>query len=178
MGTTPIDPRPPQVAPDLTLPKLLVQQAARHGDRRVALREKEFGIWQSFTWEDYLRHVREFALGLVSLGLAPGDKVAIVGDNRPEWVFAELAALAAGGVPLGIYKDSTATEVGYVIDNSDAVVVVAEDQEQVDKLLELREKIPKVRHIVFADPKGMLGYRDPLLRSFGDVEALGRTLGQ
>jgi long-chain acyl-CoA synthetase len=94
----------------------------------VALREKEFGIWQSFTWADYLRHVREFSLGLVSLGLQRGDKVAIVGDNRPEWVFAELAALCAGAVPLGIYQDSTATEVGFVIDHSDAVFVVAEDQ--------------------------------------------------
>ena len=105
------------MTPELTLPKLLVEQARRLGARKVALREKEFGIWQSFTWADYLRHVREFSLGLVSLGLKRGDKVAIVGDNRPEWVFAELAALCAGAVPLGIYQDSTATEVGYVIDH-------------------------------------------------------------
>ncbi len=167
---------PVPIAPELTLPKLLVEQARRHGSRKVALREKEFGIWQSYTWADYLRHVREFSLGLVSLGLQRGDKVAIVGDNRPEWVFAELAALAAGAVPLGIYQDSTAAEVGYVIDHSDAVVVVAEDQEQVDKILELREKIPKVRHVVYTDPKGMRAYDDPLLRSFPDVERAGREL--
>jgi long-chain acyl-CoA synthetase len=166
----------PAVTPDLTLPKLLVEQARRLGARKVALREKEFGIWQSFTWADYLRHVREFSLGLVNLGLQRGDKVAIVGDNRPEWVFAELAALCAGAVPLGIYQDSTATEVGYVIDHADAVFVVAEDQEQVDKILELKEKIPKVRGVIFTDPKGMRAYTDSFLIEFTAVQKLGREL--
>ncbi|MHB8836781.1 MAG: AMP-binding protein [Candidatus Methylomirabilia bacterium] len=164
----------PAVTPELTLPKLLIEQARRLGARRVALREKEFGIWQSFTWADYLRHVREFSLGLVSLGLRRGDKVAIVGDNRPEWVFAELAALCAGAVPLGIYQDSTTTEVGYVIDQSDAVFVVAEDQEQIDKILELKEKIPKVRAVIYADPKGLRGYTDSFLIAFTEVEKRGR----
>jgi long-chain acyl-CoA synthetase len=166
----------PAVTPELTLPKLLLEQARRHGARKVALREKEFGIWQPYTWADYLRHVREFSLGLVSLGLKAGDKVAIVGDNRPEWVFAELAALAALAVPLGIYQDSTATEVGYVIDHSDAVFVVAEDQEQVDKILELKQKIPKVRGVIYTDPKGMSAYADEFLLSFPDVERRGREL--
>jgi len=164
------------VTPELTLPKLLVEQARRLGSRKVALREKEFGIWQSFTWADYLRRVREFSLGLVSLGLERGDKVAIVGDNRPEWVFAELAALCAGAVPLGIYQDSTATEVGYVIDHSDAVFIVAEDQEQVDKVLELKEKIPKVRSVIYTDPKGMRAYTDSFLLAFTEVEKRGREL--
>jgi long-chain acyl-CoA synthetase len=165
-----------EVGPELTLPKLLLQQAARHGDRKVALREKEFGIWQSFTWNDYLRHVREFSLGLVSLGLQRGDKVAIIGDNRPEWVFAELAALAAGAVAFGVYQDSQTKEVGYVIDNADAVFVVAEDQEQVDKILELRDQLPKVRAVIYADPKGMRKYDEPFLVSFPEVEAKGREL--
>jgi long-chain acyl-CoA synthetase len=167
---------PITVTPELTLPKLLVEQARRLGARKVALREKEFGIWQSYTWADYLRHVREFSLGLVSLGLKPGDKVAIVGDNRPEWVFAELAALCAGAVPLGIYQDSTASEVGYVIDHADAVVVVAEDQEQVDKVLDLKEKIPKVRSVIYTDPKGMRAYTNAFLLPFPAVEAKGREL--
>ena len=167
---------PISVTPELTLPKLLIEQARRLGARKVALREKEFGIWQSFTWADYLRHVREFSLGLVSLGLQRGDKVAIVGDNRPEWVFAELAALCAGAVPLGIYQDSTATEVGYVIDHSDAVFVVAEDQEQVDKILELKEKIPKVRSVIYTDPKGMRAYTDTFLLDFNEVQKRGREL--
>ncbi|UCF31274.1 MAG: AMP-binding protein [bacterium] len=163
-----------EVSSQDTLPKLLVRNARRFGREKVALREKEFGIWQSFTWEDYLTHVRFFSLGLVSLGLTKGDKVAIVGDNRPEWVFAELAAQCAGAVPLGIYQDSTSKEVGYVIDHSDSKFVVAEDQEQVDKILELRESIPKVQKIIYTDPKGMRNYSDDMLLDFRGVEDMGR----
>ncbi|UCG38202.1 MAG: AMP-binding protein [bacterium] len=159
-----------------TLPKLLLRNARSFGSRKVALREKEFGIWQSFTWQDYLDHVRHFSLGLVSLGLVKDDKVAIVGDNRPEWVFSELAAQSAGAVPLGIYQDSTSKEVGYIIDHSDAKFVVAEDQEQVDKILQLRDSIPKVQKVIFTDPKGMRSYRDEWLMDFREVEALGRDL--
>ncbi|MDF1535749.1 MAG: AMP-binding protein [bacterium] len=166
----------PPIDPSDTLPKLLVRNASRFGDRKVALREKEFGIWQSFTWQDYLDHVRDFSLGLVSLGLAKDDKIAIVGDNRPEWVFAELAAQCAGAVPLGIYQDSTSREVGFVIDHSDAKFVIAEDQEQVDKILELTESIPKVVGIIYTDPKGMRNYRDEMLLEFTAVEAMGRDL--
>ncbi len=157
-----------------TLPKLLVRNARRFGNRKVALREKEFGLWQSFTWDEYLEHVKFFCLGLVSLGLVEDDKVAIVGDNRPEWVYAELAAQSAGAVPLGIYQDSTPKEVGYVIDHSDAKFVVAEDQEQVDKILELIETIPKVQKVIYTDPKGMRNYDDPMLLDFREVEEMGR----
>ena len=104
-----------EVTPTDTLPKLLVRNAQRFAHDKVALREKEFGLWQSFTWQDYIDHVRYFCLGLVTLGLEKGDKVAIVGDNRPEWVFAELAAQSCGAVPLGIYQDSTSKEVGFII---------------------------------------------------------------
>src|SRR4030042_520977 len=90
-----------------TFPKLLVRNAERFGDRKIAMREKEFGIWQEFTWKEYHDHVKYFSLGLVSLGLSPGDKVAIIGDNRPEWVWAEVAAQAAGAIPLGLYQGST-----------------------------------------------------------------------
>jgi len=163
-----------EIAAQDTLPRFLVRNARKYQDTRVALREKEFGIWQSFTWKDYLDHVRWFCLGLVSLGLEVDDKIAIVGDNRPEWVFAELAAQSAGAVPLGIYQDSTPKEVGYVIDHSDAKFVVAEDQEQVDKILELRESIPKVQKVIYTDPKGMRSYDDPMLIDFRDVEEAGR----
>jgi len=165
-----------EVSTSDTLPKLLVRNARRFGDSKVALREKEFGIWQSFTWNQYLEHVRRFSLGLVSLGLEKEDKIAIVGDNRPEWVFAELAAQSTGAVPLGIYQDSTSKEVGYVIDHSDAKFVIAEDQEQVDKILELKESIPKVRKVIYTDPRGMRGYSDEILMDFTEVEALGRDL--
>ncbi len=166
----------PSISPSDTLPKLLVRNAGRFGDKKVALREKEFGIWQSFTWQDYLDHVRDFCLGLVSLGIEKDDKVAIVGDNRPEWVFGELAAQSAGAVPLGIYQDSTSKEVGYVIDHSDAKFIIAEDQEQVDKILELKESIPKVQKVIFTDPKGMRNYQDEMLLDFTEVEAMGRDL--
>ena len=165
-----------QVSASDTLPKLLVRNARKFGDEKVALREKEFGIWQSFTWNQYLEHVRHFCLGMTSLGLESGDKIAIVGDNRPEWVFSELAAQSAGAVPLGIYQDSTSKEVGYVIDHSDAKFVIAEDQEQVDKILELRESIPKVRKVIYTDPRGMRSYTDEMLLDFTEVEALGRDL--
>lgn len=161
-----------------TFPKLLGRNAELFGDRKVAMREKEFGIWQAFTWKEYHEHVKYFSLGLVSLGLAPGDKVAIIGDNRPEWVWAEVAAQAAGAVPLGLYQDSTLKEVSYVIDHSDSTFVVAEDQEQVDKILDMKDQLPKVRTIVYTDPRGMRGYKDPSLMDFKEVEEHGHKLEQ
>ncbi len=162
---------------DDTFPRLLVRNARAHGER-VALREKEFGIWQPFTWRQYHDRVRDFSLGLVALGVGPGDKVAIIGDNRPEWVWSEIAAQAAGAASVGIYQDSSLGEVAFVIDHCDASIVVAEDQEQVDKILEMIDKLPKVRHVVYADPRGLRTYRHPALLSFEAVEAKGRTLGQ
>ncbi len=161
-----------------TFPKLLARNAERFGDRKVAMREKEYGIWQEFSWKDYHKHVKYFSLGLVSLGLSPGDKVAIIGDNRPEWVWAEVSAQAAGAVPLGLYQDSTLKEVAYIIDHSDSSFVVAEDQEQVDKILDIKEQLPKVRYIVYTDPRGMRGYKEPYLLDFKEVENFGRDLEQ
>jgi long-chain acyl-CoA synthetase len=161
-----------------TFPKLLARNAGIHGDRKVAMREKEFGIWQEFSWREYHEHVKYFSLGMVSLGLSPGDKVAIIGDNRPEWVWAEVAAQAACAVPLGLYQDSSLKEVAYVIDHSDATFVVAEDQEQVDKILDMKEQLPKVRYIVYSDPRGMRGYKEPFLLDFKEVENFGRELEQ
>src|SRR5207302_8012292 len=128
----------------------LVHDAERFGER-AALREKEFGIWRQTSWRRYGERVRDFSLGLLSLGLEPGGKVAIIGDNRPEWVIAELAAQSAGGASVGIYQDSTLTEVAYVIDHCDAKLVVAEDQEQVDKIMGLIEQLPKVANVMYAD---------------------------
>jgi long-chain acyl-CoA synthetase len=161
-----------------TFPKLLERNAEKYGDRKVAMREKEFGIWQAFTWKEYRDHVKYFSLGLVALGISRGDKVAIIGDNRPEWVWAEVAAQAAGAVPLGLYQDSTLKEVSYVIDHSDSTFVVAEDQEQVDKILDMKDQLPKVRYIVYTDPRGMRGYKEPCLLDFKEVETHGRELEQ
>ena len=161
-----------------TFPKLLVRNAEVFGDRKIAMREKEFGIWQEYSWKEYHDHVKYFSLGMVSLGLQAGDKVAIIGDNRPEWVWGEVAAQAAGAVPLGLYQDSTLKEVSYIIDHSDASFVLAEDQEQVDKILDMKEQLPKVRYIIYSDPRGMRGYKQPFLLDFKEVENFGRELEQ
>ncbi|MFZ5818005.1 MAG: AMP-binding protein [Bacillota bacterium] len=161
-----------------TLPKRLQAMAQRYGHRRVAIREKDYGIWQETTWQGYLDHVRDFCLGLVAMGFDRGDKVAIVGDNRPEWVIAELAAQSAGGTSVGIYQDSLAKEMAYVIDHADAKFVVVEDQEQVDKLLEIREQLPKVQKLIYYDPKGLRTYTDDWLLYFPQVQELGREYGK
>jgi long-chain acyl-CoA synthetase len=158
-----------------TLPKLLLAKAAEFGERRVALREKEFGIWGSVTWHQYVEHVKYFSLGLLSLGLEAGDKIAIIGDNRPEWIYAELAAQSAGAITLGLYQDSVAKELQYLIDFADVRFVVVEDQEQVDKFLEVKDTLPKVQQVIYYDPKGLRTYSESFLIHFPDVEALGRA---
>ena len=160
-----------------TFPKLLVRNAHEFG-AKPALREKEFGIWQALSWQQYHDKVRDFSLGLVSLGFAPGDKVAIIGNNRPEWVCAELAAQAAGGASVGIYQDSNLTEVAYVIDHCDAKFVFAEDQEQVDKILDMIDKLPKLKNVIYSEPRGMRKYDHPSLISFDVVAEKGRALHQ
>jgi len=162
-----------------SLPALLVRNADRFGDSRVALREKEFGIWQSVTWQQYLARVRNLSLGLIALGLKPGQTIGIIGDNRPEWVYAELAAQAAGLVPFGIFQDSILSEVAYIIDHSEVTVIVAEDQEQVDKILDLKDQLPRIRKIIYADPKGLWDYEEKdLLMEFVEIERLGEQLHQ
>jgi len=160
-----------------TFPKLLARNAVRF-DGRTALREKKFGIWRPTSWRQYHDHVRDFSLGLVSLGMGRGEKLAIIGDNRPGWVYSELAAQAAGGTSVGIYQDSNLNEVAYVIDHSEAAFVVAEDQEQVDKILDMLQKLPNVRHIIYSDPRGMRNYKHPRLISMKAVEEKGRELAR
>ncbi len=162
---------------DRTLPQLLVEKATEKGEK-VALREKDFGIWQELSWNSYLQRVKNFSLGLVSMGCVRGDKLAIIGDNRPEWVIAELAVQSMGGVSIGIYQDSLPKEVGYVLNHADAKFVVVEAQEQVDKLLEIEDELPGVHNIIYYDPKGLRHYRHPLLQYFGDVEEHGAVYDQ
>ena len=155
-----------------TLPGLLAGHAVSRPDG-VALREKEFGIWQEITWAAYLARVRAFSLGLSELGVEPGDRIAIVGDNRPEWMIAELAAQTGGVLPLGLYQDSIAGELARMLVAAEARVIVAEDQEQVDKVLEVRDRVPGLEHVIYYDSRGMYGYEAPGLLSFEEVEALG-----
>ena len=156
-----------------TLPKLLLAQVARWGDRRVAIREKEFGIWQSHSWQDSARHVERIALGLASLGFRRGDKIAVIGDNRPQLYWTMFAAQALGGAPVPVYQDSIAAEMHYVIDHSESRMVICEDQEQVDKILEMKDKLPAVELVLYDDPKGMRHYDYPFLLSLDRVQELG-----
>ncbi len=158
----------------LTLPALLKRNADRYGDSRAAIREKQYGIWQSITWADYYDHVRDFALGLHRLGFAAGDKLAYAGDNRPEGLYAELAAQALGGAVVGVYPDSHLDQVEYIINHSDAVFLVAGDQEQADKILDMKSTLPKLRKVIVDDPKGMRHYDDPLLAYFARSRPCGR----
>ena len=137
-----------------TLPRLLRSNAAKYGADKVALREKEFGVWQPYTWKDYFEHVKYFTLGLVSLGLTKGDTISIIGDNRPEWLFAELSAQSAGAIGIGIYQDAILKEVSYIINLAESKFIVAEDQEQVDKILDMGEELTTLKHIVYTDPRG------------------------
>jgi long-chain acyl-CoA synthetase len=162
----------------MTFPKLLKAQAAQFGTNKTALRKKGLGIWQNCSWQQYLDNVRALALGLHSLGFNSGDKLAIIGSNRPESLFAEIATQAAGGVAVSLYHDSTPQEVAGAIVQFDISVVFAEDQEQVDKLLDQKDQLPNLRKIVYFQKRGMRKYRDERLHSLDDVKELGTALGE
>ena len=164
------------ITSDLTLPKLLLETAGRYGDGKVAMREKEFGVWRPITWRRYLEEVRQLAMGFAALGLGAGDKVALIGHNRPEGLWAEMAALAVGGVVVWLYQDTLLDEVQYVVDHSDARFLVGEGQQEVDKGLAVKPRCPKLERIVWDDPKGMRGYDDPALVSLAEVRRLGQAL--
>ena len=157
-----------------SIPHVIRINYERWGDKKVAIRKKEFGIWNEYSWKDFYENVKLFSLGLISLGLEREDKVAIIGDNAPEWLYAELATQAAGGISLGAYQDSVTSEIKYVVDHSDVKFVVVEDQEQVDKILEVKDELAKVQKLIYWDPKGLWFYDDPLLMSFEKVQELGR----
>jgi long-chain acyl-CoA synthetase len=158
-----------------TFPMLLAEHAARHGDRRAALQEKRYGIWQTITWAEWERRVRRFAQGLASLGFRRGEPLAILGDNRPEWVISELAAQSLGGMSVGLYPDGVLEEVEHVIQHARVRFVVAEDQEQVDKLIALREagSLETVERIVYYDPRGLEHYDHAELVHFPELERAG-----
>jgi long-chain acyl-CoA synthetase len=158
-----------------TFPKLLAEHAARYGDRRAALQEKRYGIWQTITWAEWERRVRRFAQGLASIGFRRGEPLAILGDNRPEWVISELAAQSLGGMSVGLYPDGVLEEVEHVIQHAGVRFVVAEDQEQVDKLIALREagRLETVERIVYYDPRGLEHYDVADLVHFPDLERVG-----
>ena len=160
----------------LTLPQLLRRHAERTPDR-PAMREKDLGIWQPHSWQRYWQEVRDFALGLAARGFARGDKLSVIGENRPRLYVAQLAAMSLGGIAVPVYQDAIASELAYVLDHAETSVVVAEDQEQVDKILSLKERLPHLRLLIYDDPRGLRRYDDPLLQPFEAVQAAGREFG-
>ena len=172
MAATATSPRTTRTVPDTTLPGLLVRNATRD-PAGVALRRKEFGIWEEHTWGDYLDRVVRVGCGLLALGVEVGDKVAIHSENRPEWLYADLAAQGLGAVTVGIYPTSPAAEVQYLLSHSEAVVLVAEDEEQLDKALEVRHQLDRLRTIVVIDPRGVKQLDDPMIITLAELEALG-----
>jgi long-chain acyl-CoA synthetase len=156
---------------------MLLQRNARDFADRPAIREKDRGIWQSWTWREYHDQVRDLALGLASLGLKRGDRLSVIGDNRPRLYAAQLAVQCLGGVSVAAYQDSIAKELAFVWNHAEVGVIVTEDQEQVDKVVGLRPELPALRVVIYDDPRGMLGYKHEWLKSFQDVQEAGRRFG-
>ena len=156
-----------------TLPRLL-QRNARELGNRPAIREKDRGIWQTWTWGQYHDQVRDLALGLAALGFGRGDRLSVIGDNRPRLYWAQVAAQCLGGVPVPVYQDSIAKELAYVWNHAEVSVIVAEDQEQVDKVLALRAQLPALRLVIYDDPRGLSSYQHEWLKSYQDVQEIGR----
>ena len=160
-----------------TLPQFLSHYAQKTPDK-IAIRLRDYGIWQSVTWKEYYEHVKYFSLGLVSLGLKPEETIAIIGDNRPEWVMAELAAQSAGAKSIGIYQDSVVEEMIYIFNHADVSFIVVEDQEQVDKILEMWDELKGIKKVIYYDPKGLRNYTEDFLMYFPAVEDEGRKFEQ
>ncbi|RFP85853.1 long-chain fatty acid--CoA ligase [Rhodobacteraceae bacterium 63075] len=153
----------------------LLQRNAREFADKAAYREKEFGIWQSWTWSEAEKEIEAFALGLINLGIKEGDFVAIVGRNRPHFYWAMVAAQSAGAVPVPVYQDSAAEEMAYVLEHCGARYAVVEDQEQVDKLIEIQDQLHQLEHMIYVDPRGLRKYDHHALHRFSDIQEQGRA---
>jgi long-chain acyl-CoA synthetase len=157
-----------------TFPRLLLHQAAVRPDQ-PAVREKDLGIWQTWTWGQVCEEVRTLAAGLAKLGFKRGDNLAIIGDNRPRLYWAMAAAQSLGGVPVPMYQDAVAQELLFVLQDAEIRFAVVEDQEQVDKLLEIKEHCPLLAHIIYDEPRGMRHYDQPFLHDLDAVQEAGRA---
>jgi long-chain acyl-CoA synthetase len=164
------------LGPD-TFPKLLLEHARVRPDR-PANREKDYGIWQSWSWAEIAAEIEALACGLAAIGFRRGDKLAIIGDNRPRLYWAIAATQALGGVPVPIYQDSIADEMAFVLDHAEVRFAVAEDQEQVDKLAEIKDRCPLLERVIFCDPRGMRHYGQPWLDDYAKVQERGRELAR
>ena len=156
-----------------TWPKILKHNYEKYGDTHRAMRYKHYGIWQPYTWKDYYLSVKYLAFGLLSLGFEPGDKVLIIGDNAPQWYYAELAAQANHGASVGLYSDLTPSEIKYIAENSEARFAMVEDQEQVDKFLQIKDELPLLKKVIYWSYKGLAHYDDHILIGYMQVLQLG-----
>jgi long-chain acyl-CoA synthetase len=157
-----------------TWPKVLKYNYEKYGDSHRAMRHKHYGIWQPYTWKDYYLSVKHLALGLLSIGFEPGDKVMIIGDNAPQWYYAELAAQANHGVSVGLYSDLTPREIRWIAEHSEAKFAVVEDQEQVDKFIKMKHELPLLKKIVYWNYKGLAHYEDPMLMGYREILQQGK----
>jgi len=142
----------------------------------VALREKKKGLWRRISWNEYYSHVRNFCLGLKSFGLQKGDRVSILGDNCPEWLYADLATQSAGGISVGVYPTNSYVQVKYILDHSQSKFVIVKDQEQADKILMIKDQLPFLEKMIVIDMKGLRKYDDPIITSFRGVEEIGKSI--
>lgn len=160
-----------------TVPKYLRLSARRHA-QRVFMRRKNLGVWQPHTWEAAYAEIRAVALGLLALGLQRGETVAVAGENEPELFWTDYAAQAVGAKVVCLYPDLTSAEIRYTLDHSEAVFLVVEDQEQVDKFIEIKDQLPRIRQLIYWDSRGMWQYNQPLLMDFKELQQLGRQYHQ
>jgi long-chain acyl-CoA synthetase len=160
-----------------TWPKALKYNYEKYGDHHRAMRHKHYGVWHPHTWKDYYLNVKHLALGLLALGFEPGDKVLIIGDNAPQWYYAELAAQANHGVSVGLFSDLLPLEIKYIAENSDARFAVVEGQEQVDKFLQIKDALPRLKKIMYWSYKGLARYDDDILVGYREALKLGETFG-
>jgi len=160
-----------------TFPQILAKQTERWGSDRIAIREKAYGVWQPYTWQEYLQYVKHVALGFLAIGLKRGEYLGIITDNHPEWLFSELGAQTVGAHTLNLYTSSVTKELTFGLNRVRATCVVAQDQEQVDKLLEAQGELSHVRRVIYVDRTGMRSYRDnSWLLSFAELLEMGQEL--
>jgi long-chain acyl-CoA synthetase len=150
-------------------------QHARVRPGATAIREKDLGIWQGWSWAEMLKEVREVAAGLLQAGFRRGEHLAIIGENRPRLYFTMCAAQCLGGIPVPMYQDAVAAEMAFVFDNAEIRFAMVEDQEQVDKVLEIREKVAHIKRVFYDDPRGLRHYDQPGLASYEQLRALGQA---
>ena len=158
-----------------TWPKILKYNFEKHGDKRRSMRHKHYGVWQPLTWKDYYLNVKRLALGLLAFGFEPGDKLMIIGDNAPQWYYAELAAQANHGLSVGLFSELLPSEIKTIAENCEARFAVVEGQEQVDKLLEIKDALPLLKKVIYWNYKGLAHYDDQILVGYREALLQGKT---